>query len=82
QIQQYFIEQSEMTIDNKQKENLKLREMSQNANAQKSLQKYILRYFGEEGTDSGRSSNCLDNRELVDYTVDAQKVLSCVKRMG
>ena len=82
QIQQYFIEQSEMTIDYKQKEYLKLREMSQYANAQMCLQKYILRYFGEEGTDCGRCSNCLDNRELVDITVDAQKVLSCVKRMG
>lgn len=49
QIQQYFIEQSEMTIDYKQKEYLKLREMSQYANAQMCLQKYILRYFGEEG---------------------------------
>jgi len=82
QIQQYFIEQSEMTIDYKQKEYLKLREMSQYANAQMCLQKYILRYFGEEGTDCGRCSNCLDNRELDDITVDAQKVLSCVKRMG
>ena len=82
QIQQYFIEQSEMTIDYKQKEYLKLREMSQYANAQMCLQKYILRYFGEEGTDCGRCSNCLDNRELVDITVDVQKVLSCVKRMG
>ncbi|EOK04119.1 DNA helicase RecQ [Enterococcus faecalis] len=82
QIQQYFIEQFEMTIDYKQKEYLKLREMSQYANAQMCLQKYILRYFGEEGTDCGRCSNCLDNRELVDITVDAQKVLSCVKRMG
>lgn len=82
QIQQYFIEQSEMTIDYKQKEYLKLREMSQYANAQMCLQKYILRYFGEEGTDCGRCSNCLDNRELVDITVDAQKVLSCVKLMG
>lgn len=82
QIQQYFIDQSEMTIDYKQKEYLKLREMSQYANAQMCLQKYILRYFGEKGSDCGRCSNCLDNRELVDITVDAQKVLSCVKRMG
>lgn len=82
QIQQYFIDQSEMTIDYKQKEYLKLREMSQYANAQMCLQKYILRYFGEMGVDCGHCSNCLDDREIVDITVDAQKVLSCVKRMG
>lgn len=82
QIQQYFIDQSEMTIDYKQKEYMKLREMSQYANAQMCLQKFILRYFGEKGSDCGRCSNCLDERELVDITRDAQKVLSCVKRMG
>ena len=82
QIQQYFIDQSEMTIDYKQKEYLKLREMSQYANAQMCLQKYILRYFGETGVNCGRCSNCLDDRDLVDITVDTQKVLSCVKRMG
>lgn len=82
QIQQYFIDQSEMMIDYKQKEYMKLREITQYANAQMCLQKYILRYFGEAGSDCGRCSNCLDSRELVDITVDTQKVLSCVKRMG
>ncbi|MGK0550565.1 DNA helicase RecQ [Enterococcus faecalis] len=82
QIQQFFIEQSEMGLDYKQKEYMKLREMAQYANAQFCLQNYILRYFGEIGSDCGRCSNCLDTRELVDITVDTQKVLSCVKRMG
>ena len=82
QIQQFFIDQSEMTIDYKQKEYMKLREMSQYASAQMCLQKFILRYFGENGSECGRCSNCLDERELVDITVDVQKVLSCVKRMG
>lgn len=82
QVQQYFIDQSDSPIEYKQKEYMKLREMSQYANAQVCLQKFILRYFGEEGTECGQCSNCLDDRELVDITVDAQKVLSCVKRMG
>ena len=82
QIQQFFIDQSEMTIDYKQKEYMKLREMSQYANAQMCLQKFILRYFGETGNECQRCSNCLDDRELVDITVDVQKALSCVKRMG
>lgn len=82
QIQQFFIDQSEMTIDYRQKEYIKLREMAQYGNAQMCLQKFILRYFGEKGPDCGRCSNCLDERELVDITKDVQKVLSCVKRMG
>ncbi|MCB5955222.1 DNA helicase RecQ [Enterococcus sp. CWB-B31] len=82
QIQQYFIDQSDSPIEYKQKEYMKLREMSQYGNAQICLQKFILRYFGEKGTDCGRCSNCLDNRELVDVSLEAQKVLSCVKRMG
>ncbi|MDT2829308.1 DNA helicase RecQ [Vagococcus carniphilus] len=82
QIQQYFIEQSEANIEYQQNEYLKLREMNQYAHTEGCLQKYILKYFGETGSDCGRCSNCLDDRESVDITIDAQKVLSCVKRMG
>jgi ATP-dependent DNA helicase RecQ len=82
QIQQFFIDQSESDILYRQNEYLKLREMSQYGHTQLCLQRYILRYFGEDGSDCGRCSNCLDEREQVDITVDTQKVLSCVKRMG
>ncbi|MEG2708435.1 MAG: DNA helicase RecQ [Vagococcus sp.] len=82
QIQQYFIEQSEADITYQQSEYLKLREMTQYAHTEGCLQRFILRYFGEEGVDCGRCSNCLDTRESVDITVEAQKVLSCVKRMN
>lgn len=82
QIQQFFIEQSEATIDYKQNEYLKLREMNQYAHTQMCLQCYILLYFGETGTACGKCSNCLDEREAIDVTQEAQKVLSCVKRMG
>ncbi|KPG69554.1 DNA helicase RecQ [Enterococcus sp. RIT-PI-f] len=82
QIQQFFIDQSESDIHYRQNEYLKLREMSQYGHTQLCLQRYILRYFGEDGADCQRCSNCLDEREQVDITVDTQKVLSCVKRMG
>lgn len=82
QVQQFFIDNSELSIDYKQKEYLKLREMSQYAHTEMCLQRYILRYFGEDGPDCGRCSNCLDEREAQDITLEAQKVLSCVKRMG
>lgn len=82
QIQQFFIDQSELDGAYKQKEYLKLREMSQYGHTQMCLQRYILRYFGEDCPDCGKCSNCLDEREVQDITLDAQKVLSCVKRMG
>ena len=47
------------------------------------LREYILRYFGERSANfCGNCSNCNQNFEDVDITVDTQKILSCVKRMG
>ncbi len=82
QIQHYFIEQSQSEITYQQNEYTKLREMNQYAHTQLCLQRYILKYFGEDQPDCDRCSNCLDEREQVDITIEAQKVLSCVKRMG
>lgn len=82
QIQQFFIQQSEGDLAYKQQEYLKLREMNQYAHTQMCLQRYILRYFGESGSDCGRCSNCLDERETVNITKETQMILSCVKRMG
>ncbi|MFD1486217.1 DNA helicase RecQ [Lacticaseibacillus baoqingensis] len=81
QIRHYFIDQSDGDDDYKQREYLKLQTMQQYANTGDCLQQYILRYFGEKSAPCGRCSNCLDHRELVDVTQDAQKVLSCVVRM-
>lgn len=82
QIQHFFIDQSEMDNQAKQREYQKLQAMSQYANTPDCLQRYILNYFGEDSEDCGNCSNCKDERELIDITVDAQKVLSCVKRMN
>lgn len=82
QVQQFFIEQSQSEATYQQNEYTKLREMNQYAHTQMCLQRYILNYFGEDQPDCGRCSNCLDEREQVDITMDTQKVLSCVKRMG
>lgn len=82
QIQHYFIEQSEMNEEHKKLEYTKLREMAQYGSTQMCLQRYIVRYFGEECGECGHCSNCLDEREAIDVTLDTQKVLSCVKRMG
>lgn len=82
QIQHFYIENSEMDDRNKHLEYVKLQEMQQYANTQQCLQQFILNYFGEKGPVCGHCSNCLDDREAQDITIDAQKVLSCVKRMN
>ena len=46
------------------------------------LQQYILNYFGETSSPCNRCGNCLDDREIVEVTTEAQMVLSCLKRMG
>src|SRR5699024_2762286 len=48
------------------------------------LTAYILDYFNDTKPEKmcERCSNCLDNREKTDITEEAQKILSCVKRMG
>lgn len=81
QIQHFFIDQSEMDEINKKHEYLKLQEMTQYANTQQCLQQTIVNYFGDEASECGRCSNCLDTRDAQDISIDAQKVLSCVKRM-
>lgn len=46
------------------------------------LREYILRYFGEKHpANCGNCSNCLTDFDMIDITIDAQKILSCVKRM-
>lgn len=82
QIHHYFIEQMTCTDDYKQQQYTKLKEISQYANTQVCLQQFILNYFGDHGLECHKCTNCLDQRELVDITIDAQKILSCVKRMG
>lgn len=82
QVQHFFIEQSNLPNNYQQNEYEKLREMNQYAHTQSCLQCYILRYFGEHGQECGKCSNCLDEREAVDITLETQKILSCVKRMN
>lgn len=49
----------------------------------KCLQNEILRYFGENSPKRcGRCSVCDRRTEYRDCTIESQKILSCVKRMG
>lgn len=65
---------------------VRLKQLSATENILRSgncLQNEILRYFGEESSENcGRCSVCDRRTQLRDCTVEAQKILSCVKRMG
>ena len=47
------------------------------------LRNSILEYFGETITESscGNCGNCLDRSEMVDITIESQKILSCIYRV-
>lgn len=81
--QKYLIETSVQSEERKLSEYKKLQQMVDLVHYNGCLRKYILEYFGEnvEWEECGNCSNCTSQGELVDRTVDAQKVMSCVYRM-
>ena len=47
------------------------------------LREYILNYFGEKPSNyCGNCSNCKTNFEEADITIEAQKIMSCIKKAG
>lgn len=82
QVQKFFIQQSQREEEQKQKEYEKLKAMTEYAYIESCLQQYILNYFGETSSPCNRCGNCLDDKEIVEVTTQAQMVLSCLKRMG
>lgn len=82
-IQSFLIEQSDMDEGRKENEYAKLRQMVAYGHTESCLQQYILQYFGEENAPvCGKCGSCTDDREQVDATLEAQKVLSCIRRMN
>lgn len=82
QTQRFLIEQSPdpLRISNEIK---KMQVMVDYCHTEGCLQKHIITYFGEEEVeDCKRCGNCTDTREQFDVTLETQKVLSCVIRMG
>lgn len=80
--QKFLIEQSESQDDRKQKDYGNLQQMIDYCHTTGCLQRFIVRYFGDvEYEECGQCTNCKDDREWKDITVEAQKIISCVKRM-
>ena len=61
----------------------KLNSMVDYCNTEGCLRSYILDYFGETALDKPceHCGNCNNDIEETDITIEAQKILSCVKRM-
>lgn len=81
--QKFLIEQNPQDDDRKHNEYRKLQQMIDYCYTTRCLRSATLDYFGEEHDDKpcGTCSSCTDDRELVDITVDAQKIFSCIHRM-
>lgn len=83
QTQSFFIDQNQQSEDRKAYEYKKLYAMIDYCRTPRCLQQSIVHYFGDLSAHvCGRCGNCTDTTEPVDITVEAQKIFSCVKRMG
>ncbi|WP_160691849.1 DNA helicase RecQ [Clostridium sp. C2-6-12] len=82
QVQKYLIENSIENPERKNSQYKKLQQMIDFVYSNDCYRKYILEYFGEDyDKNCNDCSNCLSEGEVVDKTIDAQKVLSCIYRM-
>jgi ATP-dependent DNA helicase RecQ len=82
-LQKFLIEQSVYSPKRRANEHHKLQTVIDYCHTPRCLRKYILEYFGEENAQDrcDKCSNCLDQSESVDITVETQKILSCVVRV-
>lgn len=82
-LQKYLIEQSVFSPLRQANEYKKLQMMVDYAYTTRCLRQFILEYFGETDVPGrcGNCSNCNEEYESIDITVEAQKIFSCIKRM-
>lgn len=82
-LQKFLIGETVYAPNRKTNEYQKLQQMIDYCHTTSCLRRYILEYFGEQEVPAqcGRCSNCSDDCELVDITLEAQMILSCVVRV-
>ena len=70
------------SLNRKEVEISKLQRMIDLCESKECYRAFVLNYFGEQNARDycNSCSNCLSNEELRDYTIEAQKILSCVYR--
>ena len=83
QLQKFLISKSTESEIRQQLEYKRLQSMVDYCHTPQCLRAFILHYFGELDVEEhcDNCSNCKLEGELIDITIDAQKVLSCVYRM-
>ena len=60
----------------------KLQTIINYVNTNQCLRAFILEYFGQEAKETcDNCSNCLDDYEKIDASIDSQKILSCIYRL-
>ncbi|WP_458119655.1 DNA helicase RecQ [Paenibacillus sp. Z6-24] len=81
--QKFLLEQNMNEGDRKHNDYRKMQQMIDYCYTTKCLRNAMLDYFGEEhsGESCGQCSSCRDSRELVDTTIEAQKIFSCIYRL-
>ena len=80
--QKYLVEVGIENPERKRVQYKKLQQMVDLVYSNTCYRKNILNYFGEIFLDDcNNCSNCLNEGEVVDKTLDAQKVISCIARM-
>ncbi len=80
--QKYLIEVSTENQNRKIVQYNKLQNIIDFVYSNSCYRKIILEYFGEVGNcECNNCSNCLNQGEIIDKTLDAQKVISCIFRM-
>lgn len=80
--QKYLIDVSTENLSRKSIQYNKLQQMVDLVYSNSCYRKSILEYFGETiEEDCNNCSNCLSEGVIIDKTLDAQKVISCVFRM-
>lgn len=81
-LARFLIEQSAETVD-RDLEYKKLDKMVAYCKTAACLRQYILNYFGEDAVSKcNNCSNCNTEYELIDMSIEAKKVFSCMVRTG
>lgn len=83
QLQKFLISKSVESETRQQLEYGRLQSMVDYCHTPQCLRAFIMHYFGETDTSQtcDNCSSCQSEGELIDITIDAQKVLSCIYRM-
>ncbi|MGL5202662.1 DNA helicase RecQ [Cetobacterium sp.] len=82
-IQKLFIENENTDSELSKIKYEKLSSMENYTRTNRCLSEYIVNYFGDALEEScGTCGNCENEGEVLDITIDAQKIISCIGRLN